>query len=71
MSNSHAWLVDTLAEIADLVEKKGMVVIGWTGMGDLSQFKTGSEMQEKYRRVYNTDSSAKVAEKALQSYQPD
>lgn len=61
MANMHAWLVHTPIEIAESVEKKSQIAIGWVKMGNLNTFKSLSEMQEKYKSTYNVDSNAKVA----------
>ena len=41
MMPKHAWMVraGNDNELADLVEEKGAVAIGWTKMGDLSSLK--------------------------------
>jgi len=61
MVTSRAWLVHTPVPIADIVQKKGKIAIGWKAMGDLSRFKTPTEMKEKFREIYSTKSDTKVA----------
>jgi restriction system protein len=61
MATVRAWLVHTPVEIAESVEKKSKIAIGWKRMGNLNSFNSRSEMREKYRDVYKVDSNAKIS----------
>ena len=50
----HAWMVRAgdENELADLVEDKGAIAIGWEAMGDVSSLKDREAFKARYRQVY-------------------
>ncbi len=61
MASPHVWLVHTPIEIADIVENKGVVAIGWEATGDLGRFKTRDQMKAQFRKAYGNLSDTKTA----------
>jgi restriction system protein len=66
----HAWMVRAGDdnELADLLEKKHAVAIGWAEMGDLSSLKTRDDFKAAYRKAHPDDSDRTVAMQAGQIY---
>jgi restriction system protein len=66
----HAWMVRAgdNNELADLVEDKHAVAIGWSEMGDLSELETREQFKGCYQEVYPDQSSPRVAVNAGQVY---
>lgn len=66
----HAWMVRAgdNNELADLVEEKSAVAIGWPAMGDVSSLKEREQLKRRYREVYPDHSQARVAVNAGQVY---
>lgn len=59
---SHVWMVraGTNNELADKVEEKGAVAIGWDAMADVSSLETRDEFKAQYRKDYPDDSEGRV-----------
>jgi restriction system protein len=55
-------------ELADLVEEKDAVAVGWTKMGDVSSLKAREQFKERYREVYPDHSPNRVAVNAGQIF---
>jgi restriction system protein len=66
----HAWMVRAgdNNELADLVEDRSAVAIGWNEMGELSSLKTREQFKQRYREAYPDHSSGRVAVNAGQVY---
>jgi restriction system protein len=66
----HAWMVraGNDNELAELVQSKNLVAIGWGGMGDLSDLQTREQFKARYREVRPEDSGGRVAVNAGQLY---
>lgn len=66
----HAWMVraGNENELADLVEEKNAVAIGWRDVGDVSGLKKREQFKERYREVYPDHSARRVAGNAGQVY---
>jgi len=66
----HAWMVraGNENELADLVEEKSAVAIGWPEMGDVSSLAKREELKCRYREAYPDHSSGRVAVNAGQIY---
>mgnify|MGYP000474585314 CR=1 FL=1 len=66
----HAWMIraGNENELADLVEERAAVAIGWPEMGDLSDLKDRQEFKMRYREVYTDQSGARMAVNAGQLY---
>jgi restriction system protein len=66
----HAWMVraGNNNELADLVEAKNAVAIGWPEMGDVSDLKTREQFKVRYRESYPDDSPGRVPVNAGQVY---
>ena len=66
----HAWMVRAGDdnELADLVEEKGAVAIGWDSMGDVSALQGREAFKERYREVYPDHSAGRVAVNAGQIF---
>lgn len=66
----HLWMVRAgdNNELANQVEDKQAVAIGWAEMGDLSGLKTRAQFKERYRQVYPDDSLYRTAVNAGQIY---
>ena len=66
----RAWMVraGNDNELAELVHAKGLVAVGWAGMGDLSELRTRVQFKARYREVSPEDSSGRVAVNAGQLY---
>jgi restriction system protein len=66
----HAWMVraGNNNELADLVEGKNAVAIGWPEMEDVSDLKTREQFKERYRESYPDDSPGRVPVNAGQVY---
>ena len=66
----HAWMVRAGDdnELADILENKHAVAIGWAEMGDLSALKTRDDFKEAYRKAHPEDSDRTVAMQAGQIY---
>lgn len=58
----QAWMVraGNDNELADQVEDKNAVAIGWAGMGDLSGLHKREEFKERYRQTYPDHSDPRV-----------
>jgi restriction system protein len=65
----HAWMVRAgdNNELADLVEQKNAVAIGWRKMGDMSSFRTRDEFKERVREVYPDESTRQASSSAGQT----
>lgn len=61
MPSSRIWVVHAPYEIAEAVEQRSMVAIGWTAMGELSQFSSRETMKAKFREAYPGWSAMRVA----------
>jgi restriction system protein len=50
----HAWMVraGNNNELADLVEEKHAVAIGWPEMGDVSDLESREQFKGRYRESY-------------------
>jgi len=55
-------------ELAEDVEQKGAVAIGWPDMGDLSSYSSREEVKEKYRVVYPEHNENRVSINSGQIY---
>jgi restriction system protein len=66
----HAWMVraGNENELADLVEEKSAVAIGWPEMGDISDLKKREQFKQRYREVYPDHSPGRVTVNAGQVY---
>ena len=66
----HAWMVraGNDNELADLVEGKKAVAIGWAEMGDLSDLKTREQFKQRYRDNFPDHSSRRVGINVGQVY---
>ena len=66
----RAWMVraGNNNELADLVEEKNAVAIGWAEMEDLSSLKTREQFKERYREGYPDHSPGRVPVSAGQMY---
>lgn len=56
MAATQVWVVHSPVEIAEKVEKKSVVAIGWHQMGKLDIYKDRDELKNRYRSVF-TDAS--------------
>ncbi len=67
---AHAWMVraGNDNELADIVEAKELVAIGWPEMGDLSDLKTRDAIKARYTEVYPDHASGRVPVNAGQLY---
>jgi len=70
MEPKHAWMVraGNENELADLVEEKSTVAIGWGNLGDVSTLESRDEFKQRYQQVYPDDSPGRVAVNASQVY---
>jgi restriction system protein len=66
----HAWMIRAgdNNELADLVEDKDAVAIGWSDIGDLSELKTREQFKGCYQEAFPDHSSPRVAVNAGQVY---
>lgn len=66
----HAWMVRAGNEnaLADAVEAKNAVAIGWVAMGDISSLKTREEFIQRYQDSYPESSPNRVSVNAGQVY---
>ncbi|GAB4543578.1 MAG: restriction endonuclease [Anaerolineae bacterium] len=66
----HAWMVRAgdNNELADLVEDKDAVAIGWSEMGDLYELKTREQFKGRYQDTFPDHSAPRVAVNAGQVY---
>lgn len=55
-------------ELADLVEEKGAVALGWPEMGDLSTLETRQDYRDQYRKAYPDQPGAAIAIRAGELY---
>jgi restriction system protein len=55
-------------ELAELVEEKSAVAVGWPKMGDLSTLGTRQQFRERYRESYLDQAGAASAIKAAELY---
>lgn len=55
-------------ELADSVEEKEAVAIGWADMGDLSDLRTRAEFKQRHRETYDDTSASRIAVNAGQIY---
>ena len=55
-------------ELADVIEKKQAVAIGWAAMNNVSSLKTRDEFKEAYRKAFPDDTESQVAMQAGQIY---
>ena len=55
-------------ELADLVEEKGAVAVGWPKMGDLSTLETRQDFRERCKEAYPDQPGAATAIKAAELY---
>jgi len=61
-SPEHAWMVRAgdNNELADSVEDKNAVAIGWRDIGDLSHFGAREQFKARYQEVYRATSSSRI-----------
>ncbi|MBA3869494.1 MAG: restriction endonuclease [Anaerolineae bacterium] len=66
----HVWMVRSGNDniLANLVEDKGAVAVGWDEMGDLSQLQTREQFKRRYQEVFPEDSEGRVPVNAGQIY---
>jgi restriction system protein len=66
----HAWMVraGNDNELADLVEDKEAVAIGWSEMRDLSDLKNREQFKQRYQEVFPDDSQRRVGLNTGQVY---
>jgi len=66
----HAWMVHAgnENELADLVEEKSAVAIGWPEMGDVSGLDKRDQFKRRYEEVYPDHSPGRIAVNAGQIY---
>jgi len=66
----HAWMVraGNDNELADLVEEKSAVAIGWTEMKNVSNLREREEFKQRYVEAYPDHSPGRVAVNAGQVY---
>jgi len=68
MANPKVWVVHTPVQIADKVEADSIVAIGWSQMGNLSNYDTREKMKNAYHVAYPDDSEPKIWVGAGQLY---
>jgi len=66
----HAWMIraGNENELADLIEGKNAVAIGWPEMGDLSALHTVQQCKQRYQEVYPEQSAVRAGVNAGQLY---
>lgn len=66
----HVWMVraGNENELADLVEGKGAVAIGWSEMGDLTDLTQREQFKQRYRETYPDHARGRVSVNAGQLY---
>ena len=69
-STDHAWMVRAgdNNELAELVEEKRAVAIGWSQMRDSSGLSTLDQFKQRYRESYYAESEGRVNVNASQVY---
>jgi len=67
---THAWVVRAGIdnELADIVEVKELIAVGWPEMGDLSDCKSRDAIKARYAEVYPDHASGRVPVNAGQLY---
>jgi restriction system protein len=66
----HAWMVraGNDNELADLVEDKNAVAIGWSNMGDLSEIRNRTQFRKRYQERFSEDSQWRISLNTGQVY---
>ena len=67
---NHAWMIRTGDdnELADIIEDKSAVAIGWSKMENVSDLKDREQFKERYNKAYLEDSQSRVNINAGQIY---
>src|SRR5689334_1871657 len=66
----HAWMVRAGNDnvLAETIEQKNAIAIGWEEMQDLSNLKTRDQFKQHYRETYTEDSDGRIPVNAGQVY---